>query len=63
MLRIKQILRNLFYNSLNVLFNIIIAIFYIPYLVDKLGILAYGIVPLALVINNYIGVITVSLTN
>ena len=59
----NQTNKNLVYNIVNLLFTIVIAIFYIPYLVQTLGILAYGIVPLALLVNQYIRVLTVSLTN
>lgn len=42
--------------------GILLGLYYTPYLVKSLGIVAYGIVPLALVINQYINVITGSLT-
>jgi len=59
----KQTKKNLVFNIINLVVNIIIAILFIPYLVKSLGIVAYGIVPLALIVNQYIRVITVSLTN
>lgn len=58
-----QTSKNLLFNFINLVVNIVIAIFFIPYLVKSLGMVAYGIVPLALIINQYISVITVSLTN
>ncbi|MDO4780482.1 MAG: hypothetical protein Q3992_05595, partial [Bacteroides sp.] len=37
-------------------------LYYTPYLVDSLGLLAYAIVPLALIINQSIGVVSNALT-
>ena len=58
----KQTQRNFIYNLINLIVNLGIGLFYTPYLVKSLGIIAYGIVPLALIINQYINVITGSLT-
>jgi O-antigen/teichoic acid export membrane protein len=58
----KQTLRNLVFNLISLIVNIGLGLFYTPYLVKSLGIMAYGIVPLALVINQYINVVTGSLT-
>ena len=63
MIQQKQINKNLLFNIVNLTINVIIALFYIPYLVKTLGMIAYGIIPLALIVNQYIGVITGSLTN
>ena len=58
----KQIRINLITNIANLVASILIGLFYTPYLVRTLGIVAYGIVPLALIINQYINVIAGSLT-
>jgi membrane protein EpsK len=59
----KQVQRNLIFNILSLLSNVGVGVFYTPYLVKSLGIVAYGVVPLALIINQYISVVTGSLTN
>lgn len=59
----KQANRNFFTNIFHLLVNISVGIFYTPYLVRNVGIVAYGIVPLALVVNQYINVISLSLVN
>jgi len=58
----RQIQINLLTNVLSLIVSILIGLFYTPYLVRSLGMVAYGIVPLALIINQYINVITGSLT-
>ncbi|HBX62255.1 MAG TPA: hypothetical protein DEG63_04080, partial [Flavobacteriaceae bacterium] len=58
-----QIRRNLLFNIVSLLSNIIIGVLYTPYLVKNIGMIAYGIIPLALIINQYITVITGSLTS
>lgn len=58
----KQTEINLLFNLAGLIVNIAIGLFYTPYLVHSLGIAAYGIVPLALIINQYVGVLTTSLT-
>ncbi|WP_430614716.1 oligosaccharide flippase family protein [Flavobacterium sp. JP2137] len=58
-----QLRRNLYSNMASLLVNICIGILYTPYLVRELGISAYGLVPLALIINQYIGVLTDALTS
>jgi len=58
----KQTQKNFIFNLINLTVNLSIGLFYTPYLVRSLGIIAYGIVPLALIINQYINVITGSLT-
>lgn len=57
-----QIKKNFISNILNLLINVAIGLFYTPYLVRSLGIIAYGILPLALIVNQYIGTLTTSLT-
>lgn len=59
----NQVKRNLIFNILSLIANVAVGIFYTPFLVKNLGIVAYGIVPLALIVNQYIGVITDSLTS
>lgn len=61
--RNKQTFRNLIFNLIGLIINIALGLFYTPYLVKTLGIMAYGIVPLALVLNQYINVVTGSLTS
>jgi len=58
-----QTRKNLFSNILNLVANVCIGLFYTPYLVHNLGIAAYGVLPLVLIVNQYIGVITSSLTS
>jgi O-antigen/teichoic acid export membrane protein len=58
----KQTRINLLTNIGSLVANVLIGLFYTPYLVRTLGMVAYGIVPLALIINQYISVITGSLT-
>jgi membrane protein EpsK len=58
----RQTRRNLYSNAFTLVVGILLGLYYTPYLVRSLGIVAYGIVPLALVINQYINVITGSLT-
>ena len=54
----KQQLINLLSNIANLATNILMGLFFTPYLVETLGIAAYGVLPLALVINSYINVVT-----
>jgi membrane protein EpsK len=58
----SQIKKNLLFNIVNLLINIAVGIYYTPYLVNSLGIVAYGIVPLAMIISQYISILTTSLT-
>ena len=55
--------KNFFSNILNLVFNIVVGILYTPYLVRLLGPVAYGVVPLSLVINQYINVFSLSILN
>lgn len=59
----NQANKNFITNIIHLLANIIIGVLYTPYLVKSVGIIAYGVVPLALVINQYINVISLSLVN
>jgi O-antigen/teichoic acid export membrane protein len=58
----KQTRINFLTNIASLVANVLIGLFYTPYLVHALGMVAYGIVPLALIINQYISLITGSLT-
>ena len=58
----SQIKKNLFLNVISLLINIGIGFFYTPYLVNSLGIIAYGIIPLAMILSQYITILTTSLT-
>ena len=59
----KQIRKNLLTNILCLLSNVVIGLAYTPYLVRELGVVAYGVLPLALLINQYIIILTDSLQN
>ena len=59
----NQVKKNLLFNIISLLVNVAIGILYTPYLVKSLGVVAYGVVPLALIINQYISVVTGSLTS
>jgi len=59
----KQTKLNLYTNILALLTNVLVGIYYTPYLVNNLGLAAYGILPLALIINQYISVATQTLTH
>lgn len=54
---------NLYTNIATMVANTLVVIYYTPYLVDKLGVSVYGVLPLALIINQYIMVATGMLTN
>ncbi|MCS7474891.1 MATE family efflux transporter, partial [Myroides odoratimimus] len=58
-----QVRKNLIFNILSLISSVAVGIFYTPYLVRTLGIIAYGVIPLALIINQYISVLTGSLTS
>lgn len=53
-----------FYTNIACLFiNIIIGIYYTPYLIKNLGLSAYGILPIVLIINQYINILTQTITH
>lgn len=54
---------NLYTNILTLIVNVIIVLTYTPYLVNQLGVAVYGVLPLALIINQFIGVVTSTLTH
>ena len=59
----KQTKINFYTNIAALVANILVGIYYTPYLVKSLGLAAYGILPLALIINQYISVATQTLTH
>lgn len=59
----KQTRINFYTNILALLANILVGIYYTPYLINNLGLAAYGVLPLALIINQYISVATQTLTH
>lgn len=59
----KQTKANFYTNLLALIANVLVGIYYTPYLVNSLGLAAYGILPLALIINQYISVATQTLTH
>lgn len=59
----KQISKNLIFNLINLIINAFIGILYTPYLINNLGVIAYGIIPLAMVFNQYVSIFSSSLTN
>lgn len=59
----KQTKINFYTNILALIANVLVGIYYTPYLVKSLGLAAYGILPLALIINQYISVATQTMTH
>lgn len=57
-----QVRKNLITNLFSLIVNILVGVLYTPFLVRSLGAAAYGVIPLALLINQYIGILTESLT-
>ena len=53
-----QVRQNLLTNLFCLLANVIVGLMYTPFLVKKLGVATYGILPLALIINQYIIIVT-----
>ena len=60
---INQTRTNLLTNIITLCISIGVGLYYTPYLVNNLGIIQYGILPLALVVNQYISVVTGILTH
>jgi len=56
-----QLPRNLLSNIIYFLANVIIGILLVPYFVSKLGIAAYGLIPLAASITGYVAIVVQSL--
>ncbi|MFS1981830.1 oligosaccharide flippase family protein [Vibrio lentus] len=57
-----QIIKNISMNGCSFLINLVLSLFLVPYLIEHVGIAAYGLVPLSMFFTAYIGVITQSLT-
>ena len=57
-----QVRKNLLTNLLSMVVNVIVGILYTPYLVKNLGVAAYGVIPLSLLLNQYINILANSLT-
>ena len=53
-----QVRKNLLTNLFCLVANVIVGLMYTPFLVKKLGVATYGILPLALIINQYIIIVT-----
>jgi len=53
----KQIPKNLFVNILSFLSTVLIGLWLTPYLLEHLGIVAYGLIPLAMFLSQYVSVI------
>jgi O-antigen/teichoic acid export membrane protein len=58
-----QIVINVLMNVASFTCNIVISLLLVPYLVGSVGIAAYGLVPLAMFLTDYIGLVTQSLTS
>lgn len=54
---------NFYTNIVALVANVLVGVYYTPYLLNSLGLAAYGILPLALIINQYISVATQTLTH
>lgn len=52
---------NLVANVANFLVNILVGIFFTPYLIRHLGVAAYGVIPLATTVTSYMAVVTLAL--
>lgn len=59
----KQLPLNLATNILSFVINIFVAIWIVPYLVNHIGIIAYGLVPLSMFFSEYINIIIQSLNS
>ncbi|CAM3209053.1 oligosaccharide flippase family protein [Vibrio rarus] len=59
----KQVSKNIAINFFSFLCNVLVGILLTPYLVSKLGVVAYGLIPMAMIFTDYINVITQSITS
>lgn len=59
----RQTRVNFYTNMIALLANVGVGLYYTPYLVDTLGLAAYGVLPLALIVNQYITIATSTLTH
>lgn len=57
----SQTPKNLLINILSLVANVVTGILLLPYLVDNLGVSAYGLIPLSMIVTEYIGIIAQSL--
>ncbi len=55
--------KNLLVNVLSFVTNILIGLWLLPYLINKIGVVAYGLIPLAMFFTEYIGIIISALNN
>lgn len=61
-MKISQIRKNLLTNIFALLANILVGLLYTPFLVRNIGLVAYGVIPLSLLLNQYINILANSLT-
>jgi O-antigen/teichoic acid export membrane protein len=59
----QQVPLNLLSNILLFIFNVLIWLWLIPYLIKHLGVAGYGLIPLATQVTNYVGLITVAINS
>ena len=59
----RQLPRNLLLNILGFVINVGIGLMLVPYLVNHLGKAAYGLIPIACLLTQYIGIITYSISS
>ncbi len=59
----RQTKVNFYTNIIALLASVGVGLYYTPYLVDTLGLAAYGVLPLALIVNQYIMIATSTLTH
>ncbi|MBF4244658.1 hypothetical protein EA004_06310 [Vibrio anguillarum] len=57
----KQVLKNVSMNIISLACNVTIGILLIPYLVNRLGVIAYGLIPLSMLIVEYMSLVTQSI--
>ena len=60
---LKQTKVNFYTNVFALISSILVGFYYTPYLLNSLGLAAYGVLPLALIINQYVSVATQTLTH
>ncbi|AKB30493.1 hypothetical protein MSSIT_3774 [Methanosarcina siciliae T4/M] len=54
----KQFGKNVMMNALSFIIGILIGLLLVPYFIEKLGVAAYGIIPIATSVSTYIGIFT-----
>ncbi len=57
----NQLFPNLFSNGMVLGLNILISLWFTPYLIHRLGVEIYGLLPLAFSLTAYLNIITISL--